>query len=148
MHSKRHACQWQRPPLVRLSFVVLLLLVMSQWLGEGPVLAGWLLVDRNEKDAVYVDSESISRKGEVVRALVLDDLKTANTRGLSTFLSTRNQEEHDCSTQRFRLVEIERFAGNMATGQSIYKKAGESSWVPISRGTLAQSVWKFVCGKK
>ncbi len=113
---------------------------MSQWLGEGPVLAGWLLVDRNEKDAVYVDSESISRKGEVVRALVLDDLKTANTRGLSTFLSTRNQEEHDCSTQRFRLVEIERFAGNMATGQS--------SWVPISRGTLAQSVWKFVCGKK
>jgi hypothetical protein len=112
------------------------------------VCAEWLLVDRNEKDAIYVDSESISRNGVIVRALVLDDLKAANTRGLSTFLSTRNQEEHDCSKERFRLVAIERFAGNMGTGQSIYKKSGESSWVPITRGTLAQSVWKFVCGKK
>ena len=127
---------------------ILLALMALQLLGVAAVCAEWLLVDRNEKDAIYVDSESISRNGEIVRALVLDDLKAANTRGLSTFLSTRNQEEHDCSKERFRLVAIERFAGNMGTGHSIYKKSGESSWVPITRGTLAQSVWKFVCGKK
>ncbi len=127
---------------------ILLALVALQLWCVGAVCAEWLLVDRNEKDAIYVDSESISRSGVIVRALVLDDLKAANTRGLSTFLSTRNQEEHDCSKERFRLVAIERFAGNMGTGHSIYKKSGESSWVPITRGTLAQSVWKFVCGKK
>ncbi len=127
---------------------ILLALVALQLWCVGAVCAEWLLVDRNEKDTIYVDSESISRNGVIVRALVLDDLKAPNTRGLSTFLSTRNQEEHDCSKERFRLVAIERFAGNMGTGQSIYKKSGESSWVPITRGTLAQSVWKFVCGKK
>lgn len=127
---------------------ILLALIAFQLWSAGAVCAEWLLVDRNEKDAIYVDSESISRNGVIVRALVLDDLKAASTRGLSTFLSTRNQEEHDCSKERFRLVAIERFAGNMGTGQSIYKKSGESSWVPITRGTLAQSVWKFVCGKK
>ncbi len=127
---------------------ILLALVALQLWCVGAVCAEWLLVDRNEKDAIYVDSESISRNGVIVRALVLDDLKAPNTRGLSTFLSTRNQEEHDCSKERFRLVAIERFAGNMGTGHSIYKKSGESSWVPITRGTLAQSVWKFVCGKK
>ena len=127
---------------------ILLALVALQLWCVAAVCAEWLLVDRNEKDAIYVDSESISRNGVIVRALVLDDLKAANTRGLSTFLSTRNQEEHDCSKERFRLVAIERFAGNMGTGHSIYKKSGESSWVPITRGTLAQSVWKFVCGKK
>ena len=127
--------------------ILIVLMALQLWCVEA-VCAEWLLVDRNEKDAIYVDSESISRNGEIVRALVLDDLKAANTRGLSTFLSTRNQEEHDCSKERFRLVAIERFAGNMGTGQSIYKKSGESSWVPITRGTLAQSVWKFVCGKK
>ena len=126
---------------------LLVLMALQLWC-VGAVCAEWLLVDRNEKDAIYVDSESISRNGEIVRALVLDDLKAASTRGLSTFLSTRNQEEHDCSKERFRLVAIERFAGNMGTGHSIYKKSGESSWVPISRGTLAQSVWKVLCGKK
>ena len=132
----------------RTSPEILLVLMALQLWCVGAVCAEWQLVDRNEKDAIYVDSESISWNGEIVRALVLDDLKAASTRGLSTFLSTRNQEEHDCSKERFRLVAIERFAGNMGTGHSIYKKSGESSWVPISRGTLAQSVWKFLCGKK
>jgi len=45
-------------------------------------------------------------------------------------------------------VAIEQFAGIMGTGNSIYKKSGESGWAPIPRGTMAQSVWKFVCGKK
>lgn len=113
-----------------------------------PLYAEWLLVDRNDKAKVYVDPETISRNGEVVSVWVLDDLKTAQTRVFSTFLSTLAQEEHDCVNKRFRLVAIERFAGNMGTGDSIYKKSGESHWAPIPRETMAQSVWKFVCGKK
>ena len=131
----------------RLSRILLTLTILQVW-GAAPVCAEWLLVDRNDKAKVYVDSESISRNGDVVRVWVLDDLKTAQIRGFSTFLSTRAQEEHDCSKKRFRLVAIERFAGNMGTGNSIYKKSGESAWAPIPRETMAQSVWKFVCGKK
>ena len=114
----------------------------------APLYAEWLLVDRNDKAKIYVDPETISRNGEVVSVWVLDDLKTAQTRVFSTFLSTLAQEEHDCVNKRFRLVAIERFSGNMGTGDSIYKKSGESHWAPIPRETMAQSVWKFVCGKK
>lgn len=127
---------------------LLLGLTLLQLWNAAPLRAEWSLVDRNDKAKVYVDSESISRNGEVVRVWVLDDLKTAHTRGFSTFFSTVAQEEHDCSKERFRLVVMEQFAGNMGTGNSIYKKAGESHWAPIPRGTMAQSVWKFVCGKK
>ncbi len=127
---------------------ILLALTLLQLWSAAPLCAEWLLVDRNDKAKVYVDSETISRNGEVVSVRVLDDLKTAQTRGFSTFLSTLAQEEHDCVNKRFRLVAIERFAGNMGTGQSIYKKSGESHWAPIPRETMAQSVWKFVCGKK
>ena len=123
-------------------------LALVQLWTVAPLCAEWLLVDRNDMAKVYVDPETISRNGEVVSVWVLDDLKTAQTRGFSTFLSTLAQEEHDCVKQRFRLVAIERFAGNMGTGQSIYKKSGESHWAPIPRETMAQSVWKFVCGKK
>lgn len=121
--------------------------ILQLW-SAAPLRAEWLLVDRNDRAKIYVDPESISRNGDVVSVWVLDDLKTAQTRGFSTFLSTRAQEEHDCSKKRFRLVAIERFAGNMGAGNSIYKKSGESAWAPIPRETMAQSVWKFVCGKK
>lgn len=127
---------------------ILLALTLLQLWSVAPLCAEWLLVDRNDRAKVYVESETISRNGDVVSVWVLDDLKTAQTRGFSTFLSTRAQEEHDCVNKRFRLVAIERFAGNMGTGQSIYKKSGESHWAPIPRETMAQSVWKFVCGKK
>jgi len=127
--------------------IVLLLTLVELW-GVAPLCAEWVLVDRNDKAKVYVDSETINRNGDVVRVWVLDDLKTAYNRGFNSFLSTRAQEEHDCAKQRFRLVAIERFAGNMGTGNSIYKKTGESAWAPIPRETMAQSVWKFVCGKK
>lgn len=112
------------------------------------VFAEWLLVDGNDKAKVYVDPESVSRNGDLVRAWVLDDLKTIHTRGFSKFLSVRAQEEHDCAKERFRLLALEQFAGNMGSGDMIYKKSGESGWAPIPRGTLAQSVWKFLCGKR
>ena len=140
MPSARASCE----PFLR---IVLLLTLVQLW-GVAPLRAEWVLVDRNDKAKIYVDSETISRKGDVARVWVLDDLKTAHTRGFNSFLSTRAQEEHDCVKQRFRLVAIEQFAGNMGTGNSVYKKTGESAWAPIPRETMAQSVWKFVCGKK
>ena len=130
------------------SSTILIAFTILQLWSAAPLCAEWVLVDRNDKAKVYVDSENINRTGEVVRVWVLDDLKTVHTRGFNTFLSTRAQEEHDCAKERFRLMAIEQFAGNMGTGNSIYKKSGESGWAPIPKGTLAQSVWKFVCGKK
>lgn len=144
----RHADQWLLLSLVPGLFVVLLLLVVSLTLSESSASAEWYLLDGNNHAKVYIDRETISRTGDVVRVWVLDDLKTPHTRGLSSFSSVRAQEEHDCSKERFRLLAIEQFAGNMGIGDSIYKKSGESGWAPVPRGTMAQSVWKFVCGKK
>ena len=144
----RHACQWLFPPLVRRPFAALFLLVATHTLSEVPASAEWQLLDGNSNAKVYIDPETISRTGDVVEVWVLDDLKTPHTRGLSSFSSVRAHEEHDCSKERFRLVALEQFAGNMGAGDSIYKKSGESAWAPIPRGTMAQSVWKFVCGKK
>jgi len=130
------------------SSTILIAFTLLQLWSAAPLCAEWVLVDRNDQAKLYVDPGSISRNGDVVSVWVLDDLKAAQTRGLSTFLSTRVQEEHDCLKKRFRLVAAERFAGNMGTGNSIYKKSGESHWAPIPRESMAQSVWKYVCGKK
>ena len=133
--------------VLRVSTVLHLLLIF-QLLSSAHVFAEWLLVDGNAKAKVYVETETISRKDDMVRVWVLDDLKTVHTRGFSKYLSIRAQEEHDCVKERFRLLALENFSGNMGAGDVIYKKSGESGWSPIPRGMLAQSVWKFVCGKK
>ncbi len=134
--------------LLRAVPLVFSILVAVQLLSEAPAFAEWLLVDGNNKARIYVDSETIIRNGERVSVRVLDDLRTAQTRWFTTYLSSRGQEEHNCSNERFRLLAVEHFAGNMGTGDVVYQKSGESAWAPIPRGTLAQSVWKFVCKKK
>lgn len=121
---------------------------MLQCWSVTAVSAEWLLIDGNEKAKVYVDSETITRDGELVRVWVMDDLMAAQTRGFRKYLSSRAQEEHDCLKGRFRLLALEYFSGNMGSGEALHKTSGESAWTPIPRGTLAQSVAKFVCGKK
>ncbi|MDK2745001.1 MAG: hypothetical protein NDI90_19050 [Nitrospira sp. BO4] len=124
---------------------LLLGFTLLQLWNAAPLRAEWSLVDRNDKAKIYVDSESIIRNGELVRVWVMDDLKTAQMRGLRKYLSSRAQEEHDCIKERFRLLALEYFSGNMGSGEALYKTSGESDWTPIPRGTLAQSVWKHVC---
>jgi hypothetical protein len=109
------------------------------------VFAEWRLVDGHDRAKVYVDPEAISRHGEWVSVWGMDNLQTAQARGLRKYLSTRAQEEHDCAKERFRLLALEYFSGNMGSGGVLYKTVGESDWATIPRGTLAQSVWKFVC---
>lgn len=131
----------------RCSHALLTLAIFQLW-NVLPVLAEWRLVDGNDRAKVYVDTETISRHGEWVSVWVMDDLQVAQARGLRKYLSTRAQEEHDCAKERFRLQALEYFPGNMGSGEAFYKTAGESDWTPIPRGTLAQSVWRFVCAWK
>jgi hypothetical protein len=127
---------------------ILFACIVLQVLSAAPASAEWLLVDGNGKANVYVEAETISHHGEWVRVWAVDDLKIPQTRGLRKYLSSRAQEEHDCLKERFRLLALEYFSGNMGTGDVLYKTSGESEWAPIPPGTLAQSVWKFMCGKK
>ena len=126
----------------------LLALIVLQVAHATSAFSGWEFVDGNERAKVYVDPETVIRSGEWVSVWVMDDLRIAQTRGLRKYLSSRAQEEHDCLKGRFRLLALEYFSGNMGSGEVLDKTSGESDWAPIPRGTLAQSVWKFVCGRR
>ncbi len=126
------------------SRTLLALIILQVW-GATAVFAEWEFVDGNDQAKVYVDPKTVTRNGEWVSVWVMDDLRLAQIRGFRKYLSTRAQEEHDCIKERFRLLALEYFSGNMGSGEALYKTSGESDWTPIPRGTLAQSVWKFVC---
>jgi len=127
-----------------------LVLVLSTWVislcaGLPNVSAEWVLVDGNEKANVYVDPETMQRRGALVILWVLDDLQTAHMRGSERYLSSRAQEEHDCKERRFRVRMVMNFSGHMGSGQEIYQTSTISRWTPIPPGTLARSVWVYAC---
>jgi hypothetical protein len=134
-------------PFHGFSGTLLALIILQIW-GPTSVFAEWEFVDGNEQADVYVDPETVTRNGERVSVWVMDDLRTAQIRGFRKYLSSRAQEEHDCIKERFRLLALEYFSGNMGSGEALYQTSGESDWTPIPRGTLAQSVWKFVCRRR
>jgi hypothetical protein len=126
----------------------LLAVVILPFLSTAPVFAEWVLIDGNEHAKIYVEAETIQRKGDVVTLWVLDDFKTVRLRGLRTYLSSRALEAHDCANERFRILSLADFSSNMAVGDIIFRSARESDWAAIPRGTLAQSVWTFACAGK
>lgn len=127
----------------------LLAVVTFPFWSTAPAFAEWVLIDGNEHTKIYVEVETIQRKGDVVTLWVLDDFKTVRLRGLRTYLSSRALEAHDCANERFRILSSANFSSNMAVGDIMFRSARESDWAAIPRGTLAQSVWKFACaGKK
>ncbi len=136
------------PFTIRPFILILHAWVILQVMSVPPVCAEWVLVDGNEKAKVYVDPETIQRKGALVTLSVMDDLQTVHTRGAGRYLSSRAQEEHDCREQRFRVRTVANFSGSMGSGKEVYASSAESQWAPIPPGTLAQSVWKFACSTR
>jgi hypothetical protein len=133
-----------RPPFCTF-MLTLRTLVILQFLHAPPVFAEWVSVGGNETARIYVDPTTRQQNGTSVTIWVLDDFQTVHTRGSVKYRSSRIHEEHDCKEQRFRLLALENFSGSMGSGKKVDRRVGETRWAPIPPGTLAQSVWKYVC---
>jgi hypothetical protein len=98
---------------------------------------------------VYVDPDTIRRKGDLVKMWLLLDYKTRQTTvaGVS-YLSSRSQRQFDCAEERYRMIAFSNFSGNMASGNSIGSYSGEDTWVPVAPGTVNQGLWKAACMEK
>ncbi len=129
--------------------LILLLLMVST-----NVFAEWTRYgDSADGDAtVYIDVETIKRKGHKVKMWRLMDFKTVqifkgdnNTR----YLSSITYNEYDCEEQTTRMLDFYQYSGKMRQGEIVYsapniKNEAES----ILPGSIAEGLFKLVCGKK
>ena len=125
---------------------LLLLLVLS----SGPVYAEWVLV-RGADEAgrtVYVDRDTIRRKGNVVKRWELIDFKTIRTEEGSSYLSVKVQREYDCVEERYQVLAVTEFSGNMGRGNMVFSLAKEDQWSPVEPQSIGQALWEGACTKK
>lgn len=127
-----------------------LLLVLPLLLSSGPAYAEWVRLNENEEGTtVYVDPDTIRRKGDRVKMWELYDYKTALNTASGPSSSNRQQSEYDCPEERTRTLAAQTYSGNMLSGKFLKNYTfDEDQWQPIPPGTLGQALWQFACSKK
>ena len=118
-------------------------------LSSAPACAEWVEVgDTGPGVTVYVNPDTIRRKGDLVKMWHLLDNKISPKRVPEPYLSMKGQNHYDCAEERTRKLFEMYFSGNMGRGEQLYTNSDETRWEPIVPGSIGQVMWKFACGKK
>lgn len=141
-------CLTSKRLLTYLLSVCLLLSLLV--LSIEPAFAEWILTSGDDEVGlkVYVDQESIRRKGNLAKMWQLFDYKTVQTVAGDSFLSIKRYNEFDCLEVRTRMLAYTWFLGNMATGKVVYSTPYEQQWEPAVPRTINRALWKVACDKK
>ena len=130
-----------------LSFGLLLTLLL---LSIGPVYAEWVEAGGKVEEGltVYVELDTISRSGDVVKMWELWDFKRTRTDPKPPHMSVKYQRQIDCTKKRGRVLALTAFSGNMGSGKEVYSYSDfKDQEFQIEPGSLADSVWKVACSK-
>ena len=126
--------------------LVLLLLMVST-----NVFAEWTRVD-NSPDGnmiVYIDYETIKKKGNKVKIWSLIDFKTVQKSSYGKYLSFVSRNEYDCEEETRRMLDLYSYSGNMRDGEQVYSQSNikdeGTSIIPVS---IDEVLFKIACSKK
>jgi hypothetical protein len=120
-------------------------------LSSRPAYAEWVLIGSSAGNGgytVFIDPETIRRKGDLVKMWHLYDFQTTQTNASRPFLSSKAQNQHDCAEERTRVLAYTWFSGNMGNGNVVFANSDELKWMPIAPGSIDEVLWKFACDKQ
>jgi hypothetical protein len=128
-----------------LSLILITLLVLR----SGPASAEWVVLGDNKAGMTeYVNPDTIRRNGNLVKMWYLTNYGNIRGRDGNSYLSNKIQAEYDCTEERFRILAVTQFSGNMGSGESVNTESGEGTWEPVAPESFAESLWKYACGKE
>ena len=135
---------YRRWPLAYVSLFFTLLVLCC-----APAYAGWVEIGiSNNGTTVYVDPDTIRRKGDLVKMWILYDFNATQTVLKKSYLSSRSQDEYDCTEDRHRALATTSFSGNMGSGKVRSSYSIKGKWEPVPPGTITQTLWKVACDKQ
>lgn len=133
----------RRWPLAYVSLFITILV-----LSGAQAYAEWVEVGTSNNGAtVYVDPDTIRRKGDLVKMWILYDFKATQTVLNKSYLSSRSQDEYDCTEDRHRALAATSFSGNMGSGNVRSSYSIKGKWEPVPPGGIIQALRKVACDK-
>ena len=130
------------------------LLITLLFLSCGTACAEWVSVESKVEEGLtqytlYVEPDTIRRNGDVVELSALIDFTTTQTTPSPPHLSVRSRSEIHCAKERIRLLALTAFSGNMGSGEVVFSDPeSNDQGISVEPGSVAESLWKVVCGKR
>lgn len=128
--------------------VLLTLLTLNSASAYGEWVEVSVNIETGEK--VYVDPDTIRRRGDIAAMWVLYDSRTAQPAVGHAYLSKTVQNEYHCAEAMKRMVSVKEFSGHMGSGEVLHMNSSLFStarWMPTRIG-LGETLLKVACGKK
>jgi hypothetical protein len=98
---------------------------------------------------VYLDIQTVHRKGTLVKIWGLRDFKAIQKFGDLAFLSNKQQWEFNCLTRQYRFLGQHWYSGQMGNGEMVQSYTADSDkWELVSPGDWSQNQWSIACGKQ
>lgn len=118
----------------------LLLLVMCQ-----SALAAWEEVGSDDTMTVYVDTDTLIKKGNKVKIWWLFDLSEEEVVDGISQMSMKYISEFDCVKKQSRQLYASSHSEAMGEGETVSINYDSMKWKPIDTESLDQSVFDAAC---
>lgn len=122
--------------------IVPLLALAALWSASLPARAEWEYVASSDFYARFIDPESASRNGDIVKVWEVDDKAEPDRYGV---LSLRARTEYDCAERAYRIAHLSGHSKPQTEGEVIFSRPGRENWKPISPGTLGEATLNRLC---
>jgi hypothetical protein len=125
--------------------------LLALTLTAGHAVAEWQLIGSNGKEfSMFADTDAARRAGNVAtvsQLVTYGDPQPARVSGRS-YLSEKSVVEYDCSAKRGRVISIEQYTGDQASGSVVFRDANPAApWMPVPAKTNMEVAWTRACNR-
>jgi hypothetical protein len=121
---------------------------MGLLVGSTSAHAAWVAVHDARDYVAYVDPQTVSREGDILRMRDLVDLKSPRPSPRGTqHASSIGHSEFDCRNERMRTFHFALHSGQMGNGHIVETPAMSAQWLDLTSGTLLRVLWDFACSR-
>lgn len=125
------------------------ILMMFLAVVSSSAMAEWVRIYETDNFNTYVDPDTIRKSGHKVKMWNIFDYKTPQDEADGKkYSSTTHLEQYDCKEIQLRVLATADYSGTLGKGDPILFSNNIDEWMPIPPNTVAESLFKYACGKK
>jgi len=122
-------------------FLMVLVLIST------PASAEWTMIQASDNENVYVDFETIQKKGDLTAVSTLNDYFSAQQK---QELSTQFVELHDCRHKKFKVLSMSHYSENLAKGdviEALSFNEAEIDWSDVVNYSVGELKANIICSR-
>lgn len=114
---------------------------------SGKANAEWINVAMYRNITLYVESDTVRKKGSMVKMWSMLDLKVADTLDGASYKSIKTLNEFDCKGELNRMLYSSYHTENMGEGDAFSINSVPSEMMPVPPSSGNSVLWKIACGQ-